>query len=216
MIVRINYLDRRGGTKHGASISLPAPFSIGEQLRVSRLALTLPLLDLIRLAVRQIGLGDVGQPRCILRSILQRALLLFHKQLVGRTVEVDILLTIYLIELGILSHEGRTQSAKNIIFPSPKQESIKFKISNTVEKVVLEPDDQMPDEAVLFEETYVRAAEGYLVQQGFVVLQLHYAPHGPAHLLGEPRGYLEGYWVFALVGGERGIGWDVHVVARAH
>ena len=123
MIVRINYLDRRGGTKHGASISLPAPFSIGEQLRVSRLALTLPLLDLIRLAVRQIGLGDVGQPRCILRSILQRALLLFHKQLVGRTVEVDILLTIYLIELGILSHEGRTQSAKILYSLRPSRKA---------------------------------------------------------------------------------------------
>lgn len=117
MIIRINYLDRRGGTKHTPSISLPASFSIGQQLGVNRLALALPLLDLIRLEVGHIGLGESGQPRCIFHSILESTLLLFHEQLVGRTVEIHILLTIYLIELGILPHLGRTQSVKKYYIP---------------------------------------------------------------------------------------------------
>lgn len=42
----------------------------------------------------------------------------------------------------------------------------------------------MSDETVLFQETYVRAAEGYQVEQGFVVLELHYAAHRSSHFLG--------------------------------
>lgn len=74
----------------------------------------------------------------------------------------------------------------------------------------------MPDEGVLFQEAYVCAAEGYEIEQGFVVLELYDAAYGSAHFLGEFGGDLKGYWVFAFVGGQRGVGWDVHVVAGSH
>lgn len=71
-----------------------------------------------------------------------------------------------------------------LLYSLLQKESIKLKISNTVEKVVLELNDQMPDEAVLLKEANVGAAEGDQVQQGFVVLKLHHAAHCPSHLLG--------------------------------
>jgi hypothetical protein len=95
------------GCGGGAIVALSASFAVGQQFAVGRgrvFDFAFAFLDLVCLSVLEVVPGDVGQLRAILDDLLERSSVLFDLQFGGGVVELNVLLAVDLVELGILAH----------------------------------------------------------------------------------------------------------------